>query len=249
MAVTGLTALLALSAGHTLGTGALVTGAVLTGQLSIGWSNDLIDESRDRAVARSDKPIAVGSVRPGVVRLATGTALLACLLLSLACGLPSATVHLLFGVAAGWTYNLGLKRTLWSPVPYAVAFAALPAVVSLALPSRAWPPGWMMLTGALLGVGAHLLNALPDLVDDAATGVRGLPHRLGATRVRRSAPLVLLAGSLVAAIGPGPSPVGWVALGVCVALAVVALGAKGRVPFIAAIGIAAVDVLSLVLRQ
>ena len=49
---------------------------------------------------------------------------------------------------------------------------------------RAWPPAWMMATGAVLGVGAHLLNALPDLADDDATGVRGLPQRLGAGRVR-----------------------------------------------------------------
>ena len=37
----------------------------------------------------------------------------------------------------------------------------------------------MPVAGALLGVGAHLVNALPDLADDEATGVRGLPHRLG----------------------------------------------------------------------
>src|SRR3712207_7375206 len=34
-----------------------------------------------------------------------------------------------------------------------------------------------------LGVGAHLLNVLPDLEDDAATGVRGLPHVLGPRRI------------------------------------------------------------------
>ena len=51
VAVTTFTALLAASAGHPLPRGLLVTAAVFAGQLSIGWSNDLIDASRDRAEA------------------------------------------------------------------------------------------------------------------------------------------------------------------------------------------------------
>lgn len=247
--MTALTGLLAAAAGHPLGRGTLVTSAVFTGQLSIGWSNDLIDEARDRAAGRSDKPVARGAISRRIVRTATAIALVACFVLSLACGLPSAAAHLLLVVAAGWAYNLGVKRTVLSPVPYAVAFGALPAVVWLALPSRPWPPGWMMLTGALLGVGAHLLNVLPDLADDEATGVRGLPHRLGARGVRWSAPLVLLAGSVVVAVGPGTSAFGWVTLGACVVLAGVAFGSRGRLPFLAAIGIAAIDVVSLVVRS
>jgi 4-hydroxybenzoate polyprenyltransferase len=249
IAVTALTALLAASAGHTLATGTLVTAAVLAGQLSIGWSNDLIDADRDRAVGRRDKPIAGGLVSSGVVRGATVGALLACVVLSLACGLPSAAVHLLLGVAWGWAYNAWFKHTPASPLPYAVAFGSLPAVVTLALPERTWPAAWMLATGALLGVGAHLLNALPDLADDEATGVRGLPHRLGSGTVRWLAPLVLLAGSVVALLAPGPAPAVWIALGGCVGLAAVAVVGRGRWPFAAAIGIAAVDVVSLVLRS
>ena len=36
-------------------------------------------------------------------------------------------------------------------------------------------PGWAVAAGACLGVAAHLANVLPDLADDASTGVRGLP--------------------------------------------------------------------------
>ncbi len=39
--------------------------AVLTGQLSIGWSNDLVDRGRDRAVGRTDKPLATGAPPSG----------------------------------------------------------------------------------------------------------------------------------------------------------------------------------------
>jgi 4-hydroxybenzoate polyprenyltransferase len=185
-----------------------------------------------------------------LVRKAIAAAGVACAGLSFACGWRSATVHLLLGVGGGWAYNLGLKRTAWSALPNAVAFGALPAVVSLALPGRGWPPGWMLATGAVLGVGAHLLNALPDLADDDATGVRGLPQRLGARRVRLLAPAVLLVGSVVATLGPGGgAPVGaWVGLAACTVLALVAVVGRGRGPFVAAIGIALVDVAVLVLR-
>lgn len=249
-AVTSLTALLAVATGHGLRSGVLVTAAVGAGQLTIGWSNDLIDVGRDRAVGRVDKPLARGEVSRAVVRAALAIAALLCVALSLACGALSAAVHLLLGVASGWAYNLGLKRTAWSPVPYAVAFGALPAVVTLALPEAAWPPVWMVAVGALLGVGAHFLNALPDLDDDARTGVRGLPHRMGATLVRWLAPAVLTTASAVAVFGPPsvPGPWVWAGLGLCVALAVVAMTGRGRLPFAAAVGIAAVDVASLVLR-
>ena len=40
----------------------LLTLAVFCGQLSIGLSNDAIDAPRDRAVGRTDKPIARGEV-------------------------------------------------------------------------------------------------------------------------------------------------------------------------------------------
>ncbi|GAA5018190.1 UbiA family prenyltransferase [Terrabacter aeriphilus] len=247
-AVTVLTALLAWSAGHDPARGALVTVAVLAGQLSIGWSNDLVDARRDRAVGRVDKPVASGAVTERAVRVACGLALVVTVALSLACGWASGLVHLALGVAAGWGYNLWFKRTAFSPLPYAVAFAALPAVVTLALPVPALPAAWVLVTGGLLGVGAHLLNALPDLDDDEATGVRGLPHRLGATRVRRLAPVVLLAGSVVAAYGPGIDGTGLGLLAVCVGLTGVAVVGRGRLPFVAAVLVALANVVSLVAR-
>lgn len=248
LAVTVITALLAISSSHTFGRGSLVTAAVFTGQLSIGWSNDLIDAARDREVERGDKPIARGDLPPRVVKRAIAVALVLCVVLSLSCGWASGLVHLGLGVASGWAYNLGLKRTIASPLPYAIAFGTLPAVVTLALPSPGWPPAWMLTTGALLGVGAHLLNALPDLANDEATGVRGLPHRLGAATVRRIAPVTLLAGSVSVVLGAGPSVLGVVALCACLALTVTAMVARGRLPFLLAIGIAFIDVASLIVH-
>lgn len=250
-AVTVLTALLAAAGGTGWTTGVLVVVAVLTGQLSIGWSNDLLDAERDRRSGRTDKPVAAGAVAPGVLRPAIALTLVLCVVLSLASGVLAGAVHLV-GVAMGWAHNLGVKRTVLSPLPYAVAFASLPAFVGLAGPDGL-PPWWVLVCGAVLGVAAHLLNALPDLADDVATGVVGLPQRLGEARVRVLAPLLLLAGTALAVVRPGAGePVprwGWAALAAGAVLAGVAAARRGRVPFAAAVGVALLCVVLLVVRS
>lgn len=246
LAVTVLALLLAVAADLSPGRAALVTAAVLAGQLSVGWSNDLLDMARDAAVGRHDKPLATGEVPASVVRFACGLALMATVVLSLACGLLPGAIHLLVVVSA-WSYNLGLKSTALSWLPYAVSFGALPVFVHLAGGSRA--PAEVVVGAALLGVGAHLLNVVPDLADDAATGVRGLPHRLGARRSTVLAVGLLVAAtvSLVVTEGTGGLPA--VVGGVLVAgLAGLALVGTGRAPFYSAVGIALVDVAILVAR-
>jgi 4-hydroxybenzoate polyprenyltransferase len=253
LAVVVLTGLLAAAAGLAPARGVLVVAAVLAGQLSIGWLNDLLDADRDRAVGRGDKPLATGAAPRRTVAVAVGAAGLACVVLSLLAGVVAGLVHLL-GVAMGWAHDLGVKRTLLSPVPYAVAFACLPAFVWLARGPGATPaPVWVLACGAVLGVGAHLLNALPDLADDLATGVVGLPQRMGERAVRLVAPVLLLAGLALAVLRPGAAggpPPGWAwgLLVVGAALAAVAASRRGRVPFVAAVGVALACVLALVLR-
>ena len=206
-AVTLMITALAATAGHTAGRVVLIGLAVLTGQLSIGWLNDVLDAGRDRAVGRPDKPIAAGTVSARTVAVATGAAVTACVPLSLACGAAAGTVHLV-AVAAGWAYDLGLKSSRFSVVPYLVCFGLLPVFVVLALPGSPAPPWWLPVAGALLGAGAHFANVLPDLSDDAATGVRGLPHRLGGRVSRAASALLLLAATVVLAVGaPVPVPV------------------------------------------
>lgn len=246
LAVTVLAGLLAVTAGLAAPTTVLVVAAVLTGQLSIGWSNDLLDVHRDRLVHRADKPLATGEVGIGAARAACLLALVATVPLSLACGAAAGLAHLVC-VAAGWAYNAGLKATAWSWLPYAVAFGALPVFVSLAGASGTLPPLWVPVAGALLGVGAHLVNALPDLDDDAATGVHGLPHRIGARWTAPAATAVLVLASLLISLA-APAAHRWATwlglLGVA-ALAAVAVGGRGRTPFRAAVAIALLDVALL----
>lgn len=244
LAVTAVAGLLAAADGAAPDRVALVAATVLAGQLSIGWSNDLLDLTRDRQVGRLDKPLATGEADARTVRLACAVAIVLVVLLSLACGVLAGVVHLTC-VACGWAYNLGLKATAWSWLPYALAFGGLPVFVSLAAGGD--PIWWTAAAGALLGVAAHLLNTLLDLDDDRATGVLGLPHRIGAGPTRVLAVALLLAASvLLAAVAPGLATTGRVIVLVAAAvLSVVALRAEGRRPFQAVVLLALVDVAML----
>jgi heme o synthase len=247
--VTVVSVALAVSVGR--GTaGALAVGAaVLAGHLSVGWSNDYLDRDRDVSAGRADKPVAVGTVRAQAVGAAAVGAAAATVPLSLLSGALAGTLHVL-AVASAWMYNLRLKSTPYSPLPYTVSFGLLPAFVTAGLPGHP-VVGWLVAAGALLGSGAHFANVLPDLDDDLRTGVRGLPHRVGAGTSRVAAAVLLLAASAVLAFGP-PGPPGLLGAGAVTVAAAVGLGGLllGRRPgsraaFRAVLLVAAVDVLLL----
>jgi 4-hydroxybenzoate polyprenyltransferase len=180
----------------------LVASAVLTGQLSIGWLNDLCDAERDRTVGRTDKPLATGAVPERMVRGAALAAGLVCVPLSLASGVLAGSLHLV-SVAAGWAYDLGLKASPASAVTFAVAMGAAPLFVVYGLPGSPHPPWWLPVVTVLLGCGAHFGNVLRDLDDDLATGVRGLPQRLG-TLASRALSIALTLGAVVLLAAAAP---------------------------------------------
>ncbi|WP_051818819.1 UbiA family prenyltransferase [Streptomyces sp. NRRL S-1813] len=253
LAVTVLVTALAAAAGRGPAGSAAVAAAVLAGQLSIGWCNDAVDAQRDTDGGRRDKPVAAGELPPRVVTVAAGTALGLCVPLSLLSGAAAGAIHL-GGTAAGWAYNLWLKHTVLSPLSYAVGFGSLPAFVTLGLLSPSWPHWWAPVAGALLGMGAHLVNVLPDIEDDLAAGVRGLPQRLGRAACRWLAPLMMLAAVAVLVAGP-PGPVGatsWMLAAAAAAISILGTAvpskAGNRWPFRAAIVVAGIAVAQLLLR-
>ena len=252
-AVTVAMTLLAIGVGHRGWSVLGVCAAVAATQFSVGWVNDWLDADRDRTSGRRDKPLVSGAVS----RRAVGTAGLIASLAIPILGLPfgaAATVGItLVGVFA-LLYDWPLKSTPLSVVPYLVAFGLLPAFVILALPGSPAPPVWLVAAGALLGGGAHFANVLPDLADDAATGVRGLPHRIGATGSTVAAALLLLAATLTLVFGP-PGPPSWAGVAAAAAAVVVlpagwyaARRERGRpvAMFRAVIVVALIDVLLLV---
>jgi 4-hydroxybenzoate polyprenyltransferase len=249
VAVTTVATLLAVAAGMPGDRTVLVCAAVLAGQASIGWSNDWLDADRDRAVARTDKPTVQGAVEPSRLRSAALVAAVLAVVLSLALGLVPGLLLLVL-VASGWAYNAGLKRTAASVVPYVTGFGALPAGVVAAAPGTPTAPWWLVTAGAALGAAAHFANVAPDLEDDAATGVRGLPHRLG-PRVSAVAGALLLGGaSLVLVLGPDGSPTAaaWACLVVAApAVVVAALAGTARFRRLAFPAVMLLTVLDVVL--
>ncbi|MGG7464125.1 UbiA family prenyltransferase [Plantibacter sp. YIM 135347] len=229
LAVTALAVVLAVALGFDGWRCVLVALAILVGQLSIGWSNDWIDAERDRQVGRSDKPVAQGLISIGSVRAAAVVTGVATVPLSFALGVSSAIAHIVL-VASGWAYNLGLKRTAFSVLPFIVSFGLLPAVVTLASPVPALAAPWAVGVGAVFGVAIHFTNVLPDLDDDRTTGVRGLPHRLGRVASGVVAFVALAIGGALVFVGPllagsgAPSVFSVVAL--VVVLGIVAVGIR-----------------------
>ncbi|WP_040918855.1 UbiA family prenyltransferase [Saccharomonospora glauca] len=247
--VTVVAAVLAASVGRD-GAGVLaVAVAVLAGQLSVGWLNDFLDAERDRLAGRRDKPVVTHAVSRRALAPATVVAAVVCVPASLASGLAAGMVHLL-AVASAWSYNLGVKSTPLSVLPYALSFGLLPTFVVLGLPGSPPPPWWLPAVGALLGAGAHFTNVLPDLAADAATGVRGLPHRIGAVGSRIAAAALLLTASVLLAVTTTAEPL--VAVGLpAVAAAVLVTGfLRGRrdgsrAPFRAVLVVALLDLVLL----
>jgi 4-hydroxybenzoate polyprenyltransferase len=246
LAITALTTLLAAQAApHGIGP-VLTAPALLAGQLSIGWSNDACDAARDAAAGRTDKPLARGDISRGAVWAAAWISAALGLVLALLIGPLTAALYLLV-VAPGWAYNLGLKATLVSGVMYLLGFGPLPAYAASTLPGHPAPRWPVTLAAGLLGLGAHFANVLPDLATDKKVGVGGLPQqvaaRWGPAAVRAAALVLLLAASVLLLIGATRR---WVAIPGLVAallLAVASARGTGKVPFLAAIGIAAVDVV------
>ncbi len=155
---------------------ALLGLVIVLDQASVGLSNDWIDAERDRQTARQDKPIARGWISVRAIRRAAFITATASVVLSVPLG-PMAVIAHFVVLGFAWAYNVGLKNSIFSVVPYIVTFGMLPVFAAAVIPHlAAW---WVIVAGSVLGVAAHFANVLPDLDDDSATGVRGLPHRLG----------------------------------------------------------------------
>jgi 4-hydroxybenzoate polyprenyltransferase len=221
---------------------------MLAGQLSIGWSNDALDAPADAAAGRTDKPVATGAITARAVWIAAFAALLAALALALAISVVTAVILAVI-VGAAWAYNLGLKSTPASGLMYVLGFGPIPAYAASTLPGQPMPTWSTTAAAALVGLGGHFANVLPDLAVDRATGVNGLPQRVaarwGAGAVRALALVLLLSASVLLMVASSRLWVGLAGLCAAILLAVVGARGAGRVPFAAAFGIAAVDVVVL----
>ena len=180
---------------------AVLTFSVFAGQLSVGISNDALDAARDRAVGRRDKPLARGELTLRAAWVAASLALAISLVLSAALGWRMLAAHAL-ALGSAWAYNAGLKSTALSAVPFAVSFGIFPSLATLSAEPPVFAAWWAWIAGSALGVAVHFTNVLPDLDDDARTGIRGLPHRLGRRASAVIAACAVVAGAVAVLLGP-----------------------------------------------
>lgn len=172
----------------------MVTGVAMTLlQLGIGTTNDVVDAPRD-ADRKPGKPIPAGLVRRGAaIRVAV-----ACFLGGLALAWTrSAAAGALGGavVAIGLAYDLRLKGTAWSWLPFAVGIPILPVFGWLAVRSDLPASFAVLVPVAVLGGAALAIgNALVDVERDRAAGATSIAAALGAERAG------LLAAGLFVAI-------------------------------------------------
>ena len=174
---------------------ARIAVAIFAGQLVVGWSNDLIDLPRDRAAQRIKKPLVRGSITSVLLAKSIWVAATAALILSLLSplGIRGTLIHFL-GLLSATIYNLKLKSTVYSPLPYIISFGAMPWAIYISKGDT--PPFWLYSGFALFALAFHFLNVIKDLKWDIDQGVLGLPQRIGRNKSAIVAIALVAAGVL-----------------------------------------------------
>ena len=154
-------------------------------QFSFGVSNDLLDQPYDLQ-AKPWKPIPAGQVNPRAAVIVYIALLAGALVLSLPFG-PLSFAIMIFGLACGLAYNIGLKRTALSSLPHSLAAPTI-LVWPRAINGEASPIlFWAYALGLLLGPALNVANQLPGAEAARASGEFSFLHRLGLVKGRRAA--------------------------------------------------------------
>ena len=181
-------------AGRPLREVGLVATTVLVGQSLLGWSDDLVDRERD--VRRSPgKPLAGGRLYPGTVWFALTCAVLLVVPLAVANGRRAGATYLALLLVSAVGDRFLHARAL-SFAPWMASFALYPAFLAYGgwggVGSPTPPTPVMVALAAALGLGVHVLLALPGLVHDHEEGEKSFPMLVA---LRTGTPrLLLLAG-------------------------------------------------------
>jgi len=178
------------------GSAFVIAFGVFLGQLLVGFTNDLNDYQDDLKHIRSNKPLVSGVITTSQLQRAIKIVAPTAVLVNIAgpLGIKGGLIYL-FGIGMGISYNIYFKSTLLSPLPYAIAFAALVACIVVATDRN--PPLWLITAASLLGVAAHFANVLKDLDQDLTSGIKGLPQRLGKKYSRIIVSLLLISTTLL----------------------------------------------------
>ena len=174
----------------------VIAFGVFTGQLVVGWSNDLYDYADDLKHNRVNKPLVAGSITAVYLKrwllFMTPFSFVANLLGPL--GFKGGLVYM-FGISMGVAYNFYFKYNAFSWLPYTLAFAALPSCIAISKEIN--PPLWMWLGGAIFGTAAHFINVIKDMDQDRASGIGGAPQRIGKRNSIVVAAVLIALGALI----------------------------------------------------
>jgi 4-hydroxybenzoate polyprenyltransferase len=179
---------------------ALVMLATASGQVAVGWTNEIVDARTDSNSGRSDKAVTRGQLNRRLLWILSLIALSLTLPLSLfAAGWIGGTAHIA-AVGSALAYNAKLSRTVWSWAPYALSFGLLPLFVLHSASTELWPTAPLVALASCVGVIAHLFNALPDVDLDRRASVGGLAVSLGTKRARVLLAFLMMAGAALVVV-------------------------------------------------
>ncbi len=164
-------------------------------QFSIGVTNDVVDAADD-AVSKPWKALPLGAIRRERAVLVAAACAAGGMIVTFTLPLDAWLIGVA-GLACGLLYDLALKRTRLSWLPYAVAIPLVPAWVYTAIGAWRGLLWWTFPLGGLLGLSLHLANQLPDLERDGNRGITSTVQRAGA---RRSYTVALAAFGFAASV-------------------------------------------------
>ena len=155
-------------------------------QLGIGTVNDVVDAPAD-AGRKPGKPIPSGLVTGRHAAIVAGVLFVGGT--SLALSVSPAIGGLAFvGIAIGLAYDLRLKGTAWSWLPFAVGIPILPVFGWLGATAGLAPAFAILLPAAVAaGTGLAIGNALVDVERDRSAGLTSIAIALGPARSRAMA--------------------------------------------------------------
>jgi 4-hydroxybenzoate polyprenyltransferase len=174
-----------------------IAGVMLLAQFSISALNEWADADLDRRAGRR-RPIPLGLLSRGAALNVAVVCALGAFLLATVSSLGALSLLLVgIGVACGWAYDLWLKPTPLSFLPFAIAFPLMPFWIGLIAGRPAGALAVLFIGGAPLAAAIHLADAIPDRDTDRAAGLNSLAVALGRPAAELVAVALLLAGSLV----------------------------------------------------
>ena len=177
-----------------------IAAITLLVQLSISALNEWADADLDRRAGRR-RPIPLGLVSPMTALIVAVVAAVGAFLLCVLSQLGTIALLLVgVGTACGWAYDLWLKGTPLSFVPFAIAFPLLPVWIGVLAGRPLSSLAILFLGGSPLAAAIHLADAIPDRDRDQAAGLKTLAVWLGRPWAEMAAAGLLLIGTLVSIV-------------------------------------------------